>query len=136
MGKLRDFAIGLPVACGSENPGPWQYGNQLLFDAEKKRSQGPLSRQPQDLKEPFLRFQPAFGFAAFKHDKKAAAYAMDLMLLAGLSHYKFGHREAQWDVQIKALKGKLLPLENEFPSVSALLTVEEASSASVMSSWN
>lgn len=135
MGKMRDFAIGLPRACESENPGPWEYGNQLVFDAEKERAQGPLSRQPQDLKDPFLRFQVAFGFTAFKHNKKIAAYAQDLLLLAGLSHYKFGHKEAQWDEQRAALKTKLLKMEPEYPSVSALLTVEEASSA-LMTNWN
>lgn len=135
MGKMRDFVIGLPRACESENPGPWEYGNQLMFDAEKKRAQGPLSRQPQDLKEPFLRFQAAFGFTAFKHNKKIAAYAQELMLLAGLSHYKFGHREDQWNEQRAVLKMKLSKLEPEYPSVSALLTVEEASSK-IMSSWD
>lgn len=135
MGKVRDFCIGLPRACESENPGQWEYINGLAFDAEKKRAQGPLSRQPQDLKEPFLRFQPAFGFTAFKHNKKIAAYAQDLMLLAGLSHYKYGHGESEWDGRIEALKKKLAAQEAEFPSVSALLTVEEASSAKVMSNW-
>lgn len=135
MGKVRDFCIGLPRACESENPGQWEYINGLAFDAEKKRAQGPLSRQPQDLKEPFLRFQPAFGFTAFKYNKKIAGYAQDLMLLAGLSHYKFGHREDQWDEQRAALKTKLSKMEPEYPSVSALLTVEEASSK-IMSSWD
>jgi len=136
VGKVRDFCIGLPSVCGSENSGPWEYGNMLMFDGERKRSGGPLARSTKDLEEPFRRFQPAFGFTAFKHDKKAAAYAMGVMELLGLSHYRFAHKEPQWDKRIKELQIKLLPQEAEFPQVAALMTVEEASSARVATNWN
>lgn len=129
--KTRDFWVRLPAACGVPDEVAEIEGeaNGKKFDLELKNP-GSVYRRRQG-QPTRARLSP--GFLAWSHlaDSKTMAYGIDLACFmsdcrdvnrAGEKHPKALIAEA----------ARLQKLEPEFPAISALYTVEEAS---VLSNW-
>jgi hypothetical protein len=124
MSKIRDFFIKVPAICGADNAETWGMMNQLAFDHEVATPGSVFGRKPDvSVRERLL---PAFGFMIAKGvNKDVARYAQDLAILAALS---YGVSKGVDDFgEVKALSDALSGQEPNFPQVSELLTVSEAS---------
>ena len=130
MSKIRDFFIGLPAACGASNAKAWGQVNALQFDHEVAN---PLSVFRDTGRPATERLETAFGWAGRDPDKVGIeTYAKNLAHLAALSYAVDSKGRKELADERATLAGILSTQEAEFPTVSALLTVSEAS---VMSNW-
>ena len=124
MSRLRDFFIGVPKACGVENHEAWGKMNELAFDHEVDNQGSVFARRAEVRLE--VRMLPAFGFRYDPdHDVDAADYAFQLATLAALSYGVA--KGLGGETERNNLAMELEAVELNFPSISALLTVKEAS---------
>lgn len=132
MSKIRDFFIGLPAACGAPNAKAWGQVNALQFDHEIAN---PLSIFADDGRPIPQRLETAFGWAG--RDPANAPiehYARSLALLIALSDAVDRKGRKELNEERNALAGALSMHEERYPTVSALMTVSEASVAP-LSGW-
>lgn len=123
MSRLRDFFIGVPKACGVENAEAYGKMNELAFDYEVANRESVFARKEGVLDE--SRLLPAFGFRVDPdHDQESADYAFRLATLASMA---YGLTKGVGDErEVTVLANELSMEEADFPSISVLLTVEEA----------
>ncbi len=132
MSKIRDFFIGLPAACGAPNAKAWGQVNALQYDHEIAN---PLSVFADDGRPVAERLETAFGWAGRDPEKAGIEdYARRLAHLLALSDAvdRKGRKELAGERNV--LAGSLSILEPRYPTVSALMTVSEASVAP-LSGW-
>jgi hypothetical protein len=128
MSIVRDFVTKLPQACGAKSPA-WGKMNQLAFDHEVAHPVSEFSHaEGQSVEE---RLAPGFGFTVDPLvDQMAANYGRRLLELAAVA-YAASKGEVPSEL-VSSLRSKLASREADFPNVSALMTVEQAST---LGSW-
>lgn len=135
-GKMRAFFVGLPRACGVPDDVAeiYEYPIGRIFDLEKRNPESVFARQfGQTVAE---RLAPAFdGWIRFAKDLDAAEYAKELSEYAA-SVDLFRRKGEGSQVALDHMREYLEADEPSFPAVSALLTVAEASDASVDTAWD
>jgi hypothetical protein len=129
MSRLREFFSKLPEACGVENAEAYGKMNELAFDYEVANKDSQFSRKAGVSAS--ARLLPAFGFRVDPdHDQDAADYAFQLATLAEMAYsLTKGIGDKQ---EVDMLAEELDTVEADFPAISALLTVQEAST---MGQW-
>lgn len=130
MSNLRSFFVGLPLACGVEPKLAKVYGDHLgnLFDYEVTNPDGQFSRGRHDSTAKRLSY--AFhGWSDFA-DPHKLHYGLMLAVFAAKAH----DRNAK-GIAVDGFdesKAVLSAQESNYPEISALLTVQEAS---VLTTW-
>lgn len=130
MSKLRDFFVGLPAACGVEPEAAKMLGKQLgeLFDFEVDHPESIFSaKSGQHIED---RMYPAVAHWMMFADDDKFDYAHDLLIYAARCH-AINAKGASF----KGIEDDRFSLETDepnFPEISALLTVSEAST---LSNW-
>lgn len=130
MSTVRDFFVGLPLACGVEPNIAEVYGKHLgeLFDYEIAHPYGVFSRDK--LANTAKRMSYAFhGWPDFA-DPKKIGYALRLALFMANSYGKNAKGIDSPDLDFT--KAILLNDEPYNPEVASLMSVEQAST---MSNW-
>lgn len=124
MSKLRDFFVGLPAACGAKNADKWGAVNGLQFDFEVANPSSVFDGTGQTINE---RLETAFGWAGRDLSKfDVETYAKNLAaLLALASAVNAKGRDDLLD-EANLLASTLRLAEPQFPTVSALMTVDQA----------
>lgn len=127
MSKIRDFFIGLPAACGAKNAEAWGQVNALQFDHEISHPMSVFADNGRPVPE---RLDTAFGWAGRDPEKNdIESYARHLAILLALSDAVDRKGRIELAEERDALAGVLSTYESRFPTVSALMTVSEASVA-------
>lgn len=131
MGLARNFAVGLPKACGVPEGLDELYADHQgrLFDFDLQHGDGATHRR--NFKGYEDRLLPGFSWKAYAANQGAVDYALDLAVYAAKC-IDVNTKGAE----IKGLADDRVMLEADeldHPEVAALLTVEQAST---MTAWN
>lgn len=128
--SVREFFIRLPYFCGSDDPEYYSEPNEVWFDHEKRVHGSSMRMQKKYYNDPFKRVRLAFVFTQGKHNVEVTDYCKKLATLCVMAHRQKSHGEIVFDSRIADLVIDLQELEPLYPEVSAVLTVEEASTNS------
>jgi len=129
MSKLREFFVGLPAACGAKNAEQWGGVNGLQFDFEVANPSSVFDGTGKTIHE---RLETAFGWAGRDFAKvDVETYARNLAALVSLAYAVNAKGRDDLKDEADLLASTLKLAEPQFPTVSALLTVDQASTQSI-----
>ena len=132
MSKLRDFFVQIPAVCGTPNAARWGWINGQQFDDEVASKESVFADQEESVEG---RLETAFGWAGRNpRTKPMEDYARGLGTLAALYYAINAKDREELAEQAMALEGELMQEQALYPTISALLTVEEATTAGLVDS--
>jgi hypothetical protein len=116
-----------PELCGDVNAERTVFIFRTCYEYEKANPGGVFSINSADRADPYNRIKPISGWIESCADTDKAAYCDQLIYLTLLAHYVNEHEMEEYAIEKKELEETLLVIEDEYPDVKAVYSVQKAS---------
>lgn len=124
--SAKELVIKAPALCGVPNAARWSRIAEFVWVDEASHPKSVFARTEEDGEKEESRLDPLFGWHADAKDSGKALYINLLLSLLLLRHYVLEHGRSDLMGRASDLEGQVSELEQDYPDVSTLLTVEQA----------
>ncbi len=116
-----------PELCGDVNAERTVWIMQKIYEEEKNNPNSVFKMNAADRAEPYNRLKPISGWIESCADFDKASYCDQLIYLTLLGHCVNEHNMKEYAEEKKDLEETLMVVEDEYPDIKAIYSVQEAS---------